>query len=135
VVYPTTVGAFTMGIVPVNSNCRPSDEIFVDVCLAARSSDTMTQVFKDKAMSSMATERVQAHAYRYELAFLSTDKIFHSQLCKLQVSNPKRPGRLVAGGLQVSTCQVLKLADFIDVQMCPSCIMPSDISQTRAENT
>jgi hypothetical protein len=28
-----------MGIVPVDSNCRPPGEIFVDACLAARSGD------------------------------------------------------------------------------------------------
>jgi hypothetical protein len=40
VVYPTTVGAFVMGVVPVDSNCRSPGEIFVDACLPARSSDT-----------------------------------------------------------------------------------------------
>jgi hypothetical protein len=41
VVYPTTVGTFTMGIVPVDSNCRPPGEIFVDACLMARSGDIL----------------------------------------------------------------------------------------------
>jgi len=40
VVYPATVGAFMMGVVPVDSNCRSLGEIFVDACLVARSSDT-----------------------------------------------------------------------------------------------
>jgi hypothetical protein len=40
VVYPATVGAFVMSIVPVDSNCRPSGKIFVNVCLIARSSNT-----------------------------------------------------------------------------------------------
>ena len=38
-VYPTTVGALVMGIVPIDSNCRLPGEIFVDACLMARSSD------------------------------------------------------------------------------------------------
>jgi hypothetical protein len=42
VVYPTTVGAFAVGVVPIDSNCRPSGEIFVDACLTARSGDTHT---------------------------------------------------------------------------------------------
>jgi hypothetical protein len=41
VVYPTTVGAFAVGVVSVDSHCWPSGEIFVDVCLTARSSDRM----------------------------------------------------------------------------------------------
>jgi hypothetical protein len=40
VVYSTTVGAFAMGIVPVDPNYRPSGEIFIDACLTARSGDT-----------------------------------------------------------------------------------------------
>jgi hypothetical protein len=39
VVYPTIVGTFAMGIIPVNSNCRFSGEIFIDVCLMARFGD------------------------------------------------------------------------------------------------
>jgi len=31
-----------MSVIPVNSNCRPSGEIFIDVCLMARSSDSMS---------------------------------------------------------------------------------------------
>ena len=38
-IYPTTVGTFAMGIVSVDSNCRPSGEVFVDACLTARSGD------------------------------------------------------------------------------------------------
>ena len=38
-VYPTTMGAFMMGVVPVDSNCRPSSEIFINACLTARSGD------------------------------------------------------------------------------------------------
>jgi hypothetical protein len=38
-VYSTTVGAFMVSIVPVDSHCWPSGEIFVNVCLMARSSD------------------------------------------------------------------------------------------------
>jgi len=40
VVYPSTVGAFAMGVVPVDSNCRPPGEIFVNACLTARPGDT-----------------------------------------------------------------------------------------------
>ena len=36
-VYPTIVGIFAMGIISVNSNCRFFGEIFIDVCLIARS--------------------------------------------------------------------------------------------------
>ena len=43
-VYPTAVGAFAVSIVPVDPNCRPSGEIFVDACLAARSGDTHTMI-------------------------------------------------------------------------------------------
>jgi hypothetical protein len=41
VVYPSTVGAFAVSIVSVDSHCWPSGEIFVDVCLMARSGDNM----------------------------------------------------------------------------------------------
>jgi len=41
VVYPSTVGTFTVGIVPVDSNCRPPGEIFVNACLMARSGDKL----------------------------------------------------------------------------------------------
>jgi hypothetical protein len=44
VVYPSTVGTFAMGIVPIDSNCRPPGEIFVDVCLVARSGDRYAQL-------------------------------------------------------------------------------------------
>jgi len=37
VVYPTIVGTFAIGIISVNSNCRFSGKIFIDVCLMARS--------------------------------------------------------------------------------------------------
>ena len=40
-VYPTTVGAFTMGIVPVDSDYRSPGEIFIDTCLVARSGDSL----------------------------------------------------------------------------------------------
>jgi hypothetical protein len=39
VVHPSTVGAFAVSIVPIDSNCRPPGEIFINVCLAARSGD------------------------------------------------------------------------------------------------
>jgi hypothetical protein len=39
VVYPTTMGAFTVGVVPVDSRCWSFGEILVDACLAARSGD------------------------------------------------------------------------------------------------
>jgi len=48
VVYPTTVGAFAMDIVSVDSHCRSSGEIFVDVCLMARSGDTHLQIHGTK---------------------------------------------------------------------------------------
>jgi hypothetical protein len=38
------VGAFAVGIVPVDSHCWPSGEIFVDVCLTARSGDILADV-------------------------------------------------------------------------------------------
>jgi hypothetical protein len=40
VVYPSTVGAFAVSIVPIDSHCWPSGEIFVDVCLMARSGNS-----------------------------------------------------------------------------------------------
>jgi hypothetical protein len=33
-----------MGIVPIDPNCRSSGEIFVDVCLTARSGDKFTKI-------------------------------------------------------------------------------------------
>jgi hypothetical protein len=42
VVYPTTVGAFVVSVVPVDSHCQPSGEIFINVCLMARSGDRVS---------------------------------------------------------------------------------------------
>ena len=37
----TAVDAFTVGVVSIDSNCRPSSEVFIDACLMARSGDSL----------------------------------------------------------------------------------------------
>ena len=51
-VYPSTVGAFTMGVVPVDSNCRSPGEMFIDACLTARSGDIEGEIESDVESAS-----------------------------------------------------------------------------------
>jgi len=81
VVYPTTVGAFAMGIVPVDSNCRSPSEIFVDACLAARSSDSKA-VLKNQTVSKQNEWKRMAS---------STELIADSSLSRFPIDSHNTP--------------------------------------------
>jgi nuclear pore complex protein Nup155 len=87
------------------------------------------ETFENKAASGDdATERVRAHAY--ELAFLSTDEIFHSRLYEWLISRGLADELLeVRKGL---LSRVLRLETRCHAD---ASIIPSGFSQTRAENT
>jgi hypothetical protein len=49
VVYSIIVSTFAMGVIPVNSNCRFSGEIFINACLMARSGDIYLLMVTDSS--------------------------------------------------------------------------------------
>jgi nuclear pore complex protein Nup155 len=84
------------------------------------------EAFENKAANGDdATERVRAYAY--ELAFSSTDEIFHSRLYEW----------LISRGLADELLEVRNPSGCLDWRVHPladASIIPSGLSQTRAEN-
>ena len=65
-VFLTTVGAFAMGVVPVDSHCWPSGEIFVDACLAARSGNMASLKKRDDILCFIREETLYSISSKEE---------------------------------------------------------------------